>query len=64
MTVENKVLRTQIADHKSDYDKVVNTYVEVKDEVTDFIKKNPWASVAIAAGVGFLLARLLSGRKE
>lgn len=37
---------------------------DVKNELTEFVKKNPLTSVAIAAGVGFLLARLLSGRKN
>ncbi|MBA2404507.1 MAG: hypothetical protein H0V66_07040 [Bdellovibrionales bacterium] len=45
-------------------DEVKDKYSDVKNEITDFVKKNPLASVAIAAGVGFLLARLLSGRKE
>lgn len=45
-------------------DEVQDKYAEIKNEVTDFVKKNPLASVAIAAGVGFLLARLLSGRKN
>ena len=47
-----------------DMELVKDTYTDVKDEITDFVKKNPWASIAIAAGVGFLLGRLLSGRKE
>lgn len=38
--------------------------VEVKEEISDFIKANPLASVALAAGLGFLLAKLLSGRKD
>ncbi len=46
------------------YELVKETYSDVKDEVTDFVKKNPWASLAIAAGVGFILGKLLSGRKE
>ena len=29
-----------------------------KDQVEDFVKENPWASMAIAAGMGFLLGRL------
>lgn len=39
-------------------------FAEVKDEITDFVKANPLASVALAAGLGFLLARLLNGRKD
>ena len=45
-------------------DEVKDKYEDLKNEVTDFVKKNPLASVAIAAGFGFLLARLLSGRKN
>jgi ElaB/YqjD/DUF883 family membrane-anchored ribosome-binding protein len=45
-------------------DEVKDKYEDIKNEVADFVKKNPLASVAIAAGVGFLLARLLSGRKN
>lgn len=46
------------------YDEVKETYNVVKDEVTDFVKKNPLASLALAAGLGFILAKILSGRKN
>ncbi len=45
-------------------DLIKDKFVEIKDEISDFVKANPLASVALAAGLGFLLARLLSGRKE
>lgn len=37
---------------------------ELKDRTTDFVQKNPITSIAIAAGIGFILAKLLSGRKS
>jgi ElaB/YqjD/DUF883 family membrane-anchored ribosome-binding protein len=37
---------------------------EIKNEIADFIKNNPLASVAVAAALGFLLAKLLSGKKD
>lgn len=43
---------------------VKDKYSDVKNEITDFVKSNPLASVALATGVGFLLARLFAGRKE
>jgi ElaB/YqjD/DUF883 family membrane-anchored ribosome-binding protein len=36
----------------------------IKEEVSDFVKKHPLASLAVAAGVGFLLAKLLSGKNR
>jgi ElaB/YqjD/DUF883 family membrane-anchored ribosome-binding protein len=36
----------------------------IKEELTDFMKNNPWTALAIAAGLGFLLGKLLTGRKE
>lgn len=45
-------------------DEVKDKYADVKNEITDFVKKNPLTSVAIAAGIGFLVARLFAGRKE
>lgn len=37
---------------------------EIKTRTTDFVQKNPLTSIAIAAGVGYLIARLLSGRRS
>ena len=37
---------------------------ELKDRTSDFVQKNPLTSVAIAAGVGYLIAKLLSGRRS
>lgn len=43
---------------------IKDKFQEVQEDISDFVKANPMASVAIAAGIGFLLARLLSGRKD
>lgn len=37
---------------------------EIKDRTTDFVKKHPLTSLAIAAGVGFIIGKLLSGRRS
>lgn len=37
---------------------------EIKDRTTDFIQKNPMTSIAIAVGVGYLIGKLLSGRRS
>lgn len=37
---------------------------EIKERTTDFVQKHPLTSLAIAAGVGYLLAKLLSGRRS
>ena len=35
---------------------------DVSEEVTKYVKRNPFASIAIAAGVGFLFGLLFSRR--
>ena len=47
-----------------EFDKATGKLNDVKDEIADFVKNNPWAALAIAAGLGFIIARLLSGKKE
>lgn len=37
---------------------------EIKDRTTDFVQKHPLTSIAIAAGVGYVIAKLLSGRRS
>ncbi len=45
-------------------DLIEDKFIEVKETISEFVKANPLASVALAAGIGFLIARLLSGRKD
>ena len=45
-------------------DQVVGKANDIKSELEDWIKKNPWATLAIAAGLGFLIAKIFSNRKE
>ena len=42
----------------------VNKVKEIKDRTTDFVQKNPMTSIAIAVGVGYILGKLLSGRRS
>ena len=44
-------------------DEMKNKLSDVKEEASEFIKKYPLTSVAIAAGVGFMLGRLLKKGK-
>lgn len=37
---------------------------EIKERTTDFVQKNPITSIAIAVGVGYLIAKILSGRRS
>ncbi len=37
---------------------------EIKNRTTDFVQKHPLTSIAIAAGIGFLIGKLLSGRRS
>jgi ElaB/YqjD/DUF883 family membrane-anchored ribosome-binding protein len=37
---------------------------EIKDRTTDFVQKNPLTSIAIAVGVGYVIAKLFSGRRS
>ena len=37
---------------------------EIKNRTTDFVQKNPLTSIAIAAGVGYIIAKLISGRRS
>lgn len=33
--------------------------LEFKNDATEFVKENPWVAVGVAAGLGFLIARML-----
>lgn len=37
---------------------------EIKERTTDFVQKNPLTSIAIAVGVGYVIAKLFSGRRS
>nr|BDT27680.1 DUF883 family protein [Bacteriovorax sp. HI3] len=37
---------------------------EIKDRTTEFVQKHPLTSIAIAAGIGFIIGKLLSGRRS
>ena len=43
---------------------IENRLKEIKDRTTEFVQKNPLVSIAIAVGVGYLIARLFSQRKS
>jgi len=35
----------------------------IKNEITDFVKKNPWMVLVVAAGLGFVFAKIFSSKK-
>ena len=37
---------------------------DIKIRTSEFVKEHPLTSIAIAAGVGYLIAKLLSGRRS
>ncbi|AUN97563.1 DUF883 domain-containing protein [Bacteriovorax stolpii] len=37
---------------------------EIKDRTTEFVQKHPLTSIAIAAGIGFIIGKLFSGRRS
>ncbi|MBC7428954.1 MAG: hypothetical protein H7336_10105 [Bacteriovorax sp.] len=37
---------------------------EIKDRTSKFVKEHPLTSIAIAAGIGYLVAKLFSGRRK
>ncbi len=37
---------------------------EIKERTTEFVQKHPLTSIAIAVGVGYLIARIFSGRRQ
>lgn len=45
-------------------DDIESRLKEIKERTTEFVQKHPLTSVAIAVGVGYLIAKLLSGRKS
>lgn len=62
-----KQLQEELRDYKKSLsDKIPEEQkkqaLEFRDEATDFVKENPWASVGLAALAGFVIARLLYKR--
>ncbi|MBC7714356.1 MAG: DUF883 family protein [Rhizobacter sp.] len=37
---------------------------EIKERTSEFVKEHPLTSIAIAASVGFIIAKLISGRRS
>jgi ElaB/YqjD/DUF883 family membrane-anchored ribosome-binding protein len=45
-------------------EQLTDAYGQYMDQGRDYVRANPGAAVAIAAGVGFLLAKILGGRSR
>jgi hypothetical protein len=35
----------------------------IKNDITDFVKKNPWMILVVVAGLGFVFAKIFSRKK-
>jgi len=58
----DKMIKEFIKDSK--LDDIELRLKELNERTTEFVKKNPLTSVAIAAVIGFMLGRLFSGRRR
>jgi ElaB/YqjD/DUF883 family membrane-anchored ribosome-binding protein len=45
-------------------EQLADTYGQYMDQTREYVRQNPEKAIAIAAGVGFLLAKLLGGRNR
>lgn len=50
--------------HKESMSEIEERLKEIKDRTTDFVQKNPLTSIAIAVGIGYIIAKLISGRRS
>jgi ElaB/YqjD/DUF883 family membrane-anchored ribosome-binding protein len=50
--------------NKESLSEIEDRLKEVKERTTDFVQKNPLTSIVIAAGVGYIIAKLFSGRRS
>ncbi|MBY0515436.1 MAG: hypothetical protein K2P81_00905 [Bacteriovoracaceae bacterium] len=44
--------------------KIEDKILDLKEDLSNLIKKNPLTAAALAAGIGFLLAKILGGKKD
>lgn len=66
-------IKKQLQEELKDYTKTLRDKIpdqqkaqamEIKNEVTDFVKQNPVASLALAVFAGFVMGRLLYKRSD
>jgi ElaB/YqjD/DUF883 family membrane-anchored ribosome-binding protein len=50
--------------NKESLSEIEDRLKEVKERTTDFVQKNPLTSIAIAAGIGYIIAKFFSGRRS
>lgn len=59
----SEVVAALSEENKKKLENLSKEFDEKRDELSALIKKYPISSVAIAAGIGFLIGRLFSNRK-
>ncbi|MCK6594414.1 MAG: DUF883 C-terminal domain-containing protein [Bacteriovoracaceae bacterium] len=50
-------------EHKSNLEELEKSFAEKKVELTQLIQKYPLTSVAVAAGIGFLIGKIFSQKR-
>jgi ElaB/YqjD/DUF883 family membrane-anchored ribosome-binding protein len=60
-TMNEKDINVKVSDQLAD---IEDRLKEIKDRTTDFVQKHPLTAVAIAVGVGYVIAKLISGRRS
>ncbi len=48
----------------SNLDEIEARLKEINERTTEFVKKNPLTSIALAAAIGFVLGRIFFGRRS
>ena len=59
--MDNNDQKNLSSDHLKDIEERLK---EIKDRTTEFVQKHPLTSVAIAVGIGYVIAKLISGRRQ
>jgi ElaB/YqjD/DUF883 family membrane-anchored ribosome-binding protein len=59
--MQNKDVNTENLDQLSEIEKRLE---EIKIRTTEFVQKNPLTAVALALGIGYVIAKLLSGKRS
>jgi ElaB/YqjD/DUF883 family membrane-anchored ribosome-binding protein len=63
LTAQARETVRKVSDHLNEQANVIrDATAAVRYNTQDFIQNNPWQSVAIAAGIGFLLGVVISRR--
>lgn len=63
MTESQAMLDSKTYVQKDDFESLEKRILEAKEMTAEFVRKYPLASVALASGVGYLIAKLFYQRR-